>query len=653
MKIFYYFMMAFILTAPSLKAQDINDEILMTIHDREVTVGEFERIYHKNNSNTALEQQTVEEYLELFINFKLKVIEAEERGLDTTQAFLREFHGYRKQLAKPYLSDQEEVDALVKEAFERSQKEIHGSHILIRLGEFAGPEDTTAAWNKAMDIRSRFDGGEDFATLAKAYSDDPSAKNNAGDLGWFTAFRMVYPFETACYNTPEGTVSFPFRTRFGYHLVYVQETRPARGEVQVAHIMVMVPGSMSDEEKAAAEDRIFSYRDSLRAGEDFTRIARTYSEDRGSASRGGELPWFGTGRMVSEFENASFELKEIGDISEPVQTSFGWHIIKLIGKKTYEDFDAVKADLQASVTKSDRNTYSRAAMIERIKKNNDFTENPERLEVYYDVVDTSVFERKWDPGLAAELNGILFSIGNRNISQVAFTNYIATHQGGSRMNIQVFVFNAYQKFVEQQVLEYEEDQLPGKHPEFKHLVQEYHDGILLFDLTDKMVWSKAVEDTAGLEAFYNEHRDDYQWEKRMDATVYTARDEKVAEFVSALIQHPKNRKSGPEEIQSKAFAEFGDSTCLTYEHRKLEAGDMALADGMEWDSDRVSGTNTNDGKVIFLVSNKILKPGPKKLEECRGIVTADYQNFLEKVWIGELRQKYPVNINRDLLSKIE
>ena len=253
MKTLNYLILAILLISPVLKAQDIDQEILMTIHDREVTVGEFERIYKKNNSNTALEQQTVEEYLELFINFKLKVIEAEEMGLDTTQKFLREFNGYRKQLAKPYLSDQEEVDILVKEAFERSQTEIHANHILIRLNEFAGPEDTATAYTKAMEIRDRWIAGEEFNILAKTYSDDPSAKDNGGDLGWFSTFRMVYPFETGCYNTPEGQVSSPVRSRFGYHLIYVVETRPARGQVQVAHIMVMVPKSMTDEQKIEAK----------------------------------------------------------------------------------------------------------------------------------------------------------------------------------------------------------------------------------------------------------------------------------------------------------------------------------------------------------------------------------------------------------------
>ena len=653
MKTLHYCLLAILLIPAKTIAQDIDDEILMTINDRKVTVGEFERIYHKNNSNTALEQQTVDEYLELFINFKLKVIEAEEMGLDTTTAFLREFNGYVKQLAKPYLSDQEEVDQLVREAFERAQKELHVKHILIRMNEFAGPEDTALVYAKAMEIRNKILAGEDFGTVAKAYSDDPSAKNNGGDLGWVTVFRMVYPFETACYNTPKGEVSLPFRTRFGYHLVKVADVRPSRGEVQVAHIMVMVPQSMTDEQKAAAREKIYQLYDSLQMGKDFAQLAKNHSEDRGTAMRGGELPWFGTGRMVSEFEAASFALKNIGDISQPIQTAYGWHIIKLLGRKTFDNFEAVKADLQSSVTKSDRNAYSKMAMVERIKKKNGFAEYPDNLKAFYTLVDTSIFSRQWDPSRAAHLNGILFTIGDRDVTQKDFINYLNANQGGRKINLEVYVNNEYKRMVQEQVLQYEEDQLPAKYPEFRHLVQEYHDGILLFDLTDQMVWSKAVRDSAGLAAFFDEHKNDYGWGRRMDATLYTCRDEEVAGFAKGLLENRKRKKLGPEDVLSRTISEFNDSSCISLEYRKLEMGDHPLADKMDWNHDRFSGFQAEKGKTVFLVNNKILKPSAKKLEECRGLVTADYQNYLEKEWIQSLREKYPVNINRDLLSRIK
>jgi len=228
------------------QSQNVDDQILMTIYNRKITVGEFERIYNKNNSNPSIEKQTVDEYLDLFINFKLKVIEAEERGMDTTQAFLREFNGYKKQLAKPYINDKAEQEVLVQETFKRSQYDIHACHILIRLDEFASPEDTLKAYKKIMQIRNRIEAGEDFSTVAKATSDDPSVKTNGGDIGWFTVFRMIYPFETAAYNTPPGRISMPVRTKYGYHIIKVEDKKMEAVEkgkepveqVKASHILI-------------------------------------------------------------------------------------------------------------------------------------------------------------------------------------------------------------------------------------------------------------------------------------------------------------------------------------------------------------------------------------------------------------------------------
>jgi len=630
-----------------------DEEILITIHDRQVTVGEFERIFRKNNSSTALEQQSVSEYLELFINFKLKVIEAEEMGLDTTAAFMREFGGYRAQLAKPYLSDKEEVEVLKKEAFERAQKELNAQHILIRLAENASPEDTTLAWDRAIGIRDRIIAGDDFGMVARATSDDPSAKNNSGVLGWFTVFRMIYPVETAAYQTPKGHITMPLRTRYGYHIIQVLDERPAKGEVLVAHIMVMVPESMSDEEKEKAREKILALQDTIQSGIEFSEVASKYSEDRGSAVRGGELPWFSsTGRMVPEFEYAAFQLENKGDVSSPVRTSFGWHIIKLLDQKIHEDYSAMEADLQNNVTKSDRNIFARKAMIARIKKDNEFVEFRGNLQPFYYLVDSSIFQRKWKLENASDFKDDLFIIGDRKHSQADFASYLNRNQGASQINIEVYVNSLYERFVEESVLEFAEDQLPEKFPEFRHLVQEYHDGILLFDLTDSLVWSKAVSDSAGLEAYFDAREDEYMWEERMDATLFTCRDREVAEFARGLYIQAKKKESGPEEIVASVNGEFNDTTCINFEYRKFEKEDHSLVRSMDWKDD-VSGLAEINDKTVFLVKNKILKPEPRELNDSRGLVTADYQNYLEKQWVQALRAKYEIQVNRELLIQIK
>lgn len=633
-------------------SQDYKDEVLMTIHDQKVTVGEFERIYNKNNSNPSIEQQSVDEYLDLFINFKLKVIEAEQRGMDTTQAFLREFNGYRKQLAKPYLSDKAEVEALVQEAFKRAQYDIHASHILLRLDEFAAPEDTIKAYEKAILIRKRIINGEDFETVARATSDDASVKTNGGDLGWFTAFRMIYPFESAAYNTEPGSISMPVRTRFGYHIIKVLEKRPAQGEVRVAHIMVLTPETMSDDERKKAKEKIEQYYDSLKAGADFSQLAMKYSEDRGSASRGGELQWFGTGRMVPEFEKTAFSLKKTGDFSEPIQTAFGWHIIKLLEKRGADDFERMKPEMENMVSKSDRNIYSRKAMIDRIKKQNDFTETPGNIDVFYSLVDSSIFSKQWVLPEHAYGDRVLFTIGGSEYTRNDFADYLAANQGGRAIDTRVYVNNRYNEFKDKSILEFEENQLPLKYPEFSYLVQEYHDGILLFDLTDQMVWSKAVKDSAGLEKFYEEHKNNYMWDERLDATIYSCKDEKVADKARNLLIKKNRKKISPEQVVETMIKTFKDSTCMQAESGIYEKGANDLIDQMDWNNN-ISENIKNDDRIIIIVKNKLVKPEPRKLDEARGLVTADYQTYLEKLWIEELRGKYNIEVNRELLSKIK
>ena len=635
------------------QSQNYEDEVLMTIHDRKVTLGEFERIYNKNNSNPSIEQQTVDEYLDLFINFKLKVIEAEERGMDTTAAFLREFTGYKKQLAKPYLSDKAEAEVLVQEAFKRAQNDIHVSHILIRLDEYAVPEDTLKAFEKIMQIRNRIEAGEDFGTVAKATSDDPSVKENGGDLGWMNVFKMIYPLETSAYNTPPGRVSMPVHTRYGYHLIKVHEKRPALGEVKVAHIMVLTPETMSEGDKVKAKEKIDQYYDSLQNGVDFAELAKRHSEDRSSAINGGEMQWFGTGRMVPEFENTSFAIKRVGDYSQPIQTAFGWHIIKLIDKRGVDNFDRMKPDLENMVAKSDRNIYSRKAMIQRIKKQNNFKEFPGNLNVFYTLVDSTIFSKEWVVPDHDYVNRTLFTLSDKDYTLNDFASYLGDNQGGKSMNIRVYVNNKYNEFIDKSVLEFEENQLPVKYPEFGYLVQEYHDGILLFDLTDQMVWSKAVKDSAGLEKYYENNKKNYMWEEdRLDATVYTCKDESVAKKTRAILTKKSNKAISPAQVVESVIKTFADSSCIQSKTGIFEKGEDASIDKMDWKTD-ISDNIEENGKIVIIVKNKIVKPEPKKLDEARGIVTADYQTYLEKLWIQELRNKYKVEVNQELLSKIK
>ena len=329
-----------VLIAFSINAQ--SDEVLMTIDGKQITKGEFEYLFLKNNDADEITYDDVKDYLDLYVKFKLKVVEAESRKMDTTFAFITELDGYRSQLAKPYLTDREVDEYYLKEAYDRLKEEVEASHILVEVEKGATPEDTVKAYNKAMDIAEKARNGEDFADLARKYSDDPSSESNGGYLGYFKGFQMVYPFESGAYNTPVGEVSNPVKSSFGYHIIKVHNRRPSPGEVRVAHIMKMANEEASDKQKDNAEQMIYNIHAQIKAGKDFEEMAKNYSDDYATAENGGALNWFSTGQMVKPFEKASFNLKNPGDISEPIRTQFGWHIIKLLDKRDMQTDKEIK-----------------------------------------------------------------------------------------------------------------------------------------------------------------------------------------------------------------------------------------------------------------------------------------------------------------------
>ena len=633
------------------KAQD-NDPVLMSLGDKKVSLSEFINVYNKNsNREIAENEKSLNEYLDLFVNFKLKVKEAESLGLDTLSSFKNELAGYRKQLAQPYLTSNEVNDNLIKEAYERLQTEINASHILINLDENALPADTLIAYNKLIKIRDRILKGEDFGEVAKKVSDDPSAKENSGNLGYFTAMQMVYPFETVAYNTNVNGVSMPVRTRFGYHLVKVHEKRPARGQILVAHIMIETPkdGAVGDLESAKA--KIEEIYKKIEEGEEFTQLAQQYSDDKGSARKGGELPWFGTGRMVPEFENTSFALKNKGDISAPFQTRFGWHIVKLIDKKLLATFDEMKAELKTKIAKDSRSQLSKTALISRVKEENGFKENIKSRDEFTQFIDKSFFEGQWDPSKTKALTKPLFTIGNLSYNQQDFSTYLKNNQSkGAEIAPQVLVNKMYNSFVEDKVLAYEESRLEQKYPEFKALMQEYRDGILLFELTDKMVWSKAVSDTVGLESFYQDHKNNFMWNERLHATIYSCSNKEIAEKTKKLVA--KSKKKGYTSLDIDKMINTDSQLNLKIESGKYVKGENDIIDKIAWEPG-ISEEVSKDNRVIFVWVHEKLNPQPKTLKESRGLVTAEYQSFLEQEWIEQLKAKYPVVINKAALTSIK
>ena len=632
----------FVLTLP-LNAQSYKDEVLMTIGGKEISAGEFERIYQKNNNESMTQKQSPEEYLPMFVNFKLKVIEAESMGLDTTKAFLDEYNSYRSQLAQPYLADPDAVDRFARVAYERMKREIKASHILISLDPQASPEDTLYAWNKIMDIRQRIVDGEDFDTVARATSDDPSVKRNGGDLGWFTVFRMVLPFEDAAYSTPAGEISMPFRTQFGYHILKVQAIRPARGKVHVAHIFVRAPQSQSPEESEAAKNKIYAVYDSLRSGVDFGTLAKNNSEDRVSAEKGGELQWFTSGQMIQEFEDAAFTLQNPGDYSQPFESSYGWHLVKLLDKKDIGSFEEEKPNIIPKYGNGPRGFLRKQAFVAMVKKEYNYAFNQKGFDSFVSQVDTSVFSASWKNNTSADVAKMeLFTIGDERVNVGEFANYLEKNQVKTiPINLVVYLNESCNRFIGEKLRDYEDARLEGKYPDFRNILQEYHDGILLFDLTDKLVWSKAVNDSTGLENFYKNHKSEYLWGKRAEAWTVVINDSTTLKEARALTAKYGRKKKFSQSYLVSKLCPDDTISCVKVDYGKFEKGDNKEVDSTNWNQGIGKTFTTKDGKPAFVYIISTLPPENRKLNESRGLVTADYQKYLEEQWVKDLREEIP------------
>lgn len=645
------------------KAQN-NDPVLMTVAGEKVTTSDFLSVYKKNNSKSEIyDRKSLEEYLDLFINFKLKVQEANEMKLDTFSTFKTELAGYRKQLAQPYLTDKEVDENLLKEAYDREQFDVRASHILIRVDKNALPADTLIAYKKIMALRDRIVKGESFADVAREASEDPSArdrtdpgsknvvKGNAGDLGFFSVLDMIYPFENAAYNTPVGKVSMPVRTEYGYHLIYVTKKQPAMGKITAAHIFVSVPKDAKPEDLSMYKAKIDEAYAKLKSGSKFEDVVTAYTDDKGSASKGGVLPPFGVNRMVPEFIEVISTLKNTGDYSEPIQTMYGWHIVKLVDRKPIKSFEEEKSQLKTRIIKDARSEKSKSSVVARIKAENNFVEIPASITEFDKVLDTTFFEGKWDKTKAQALNKKMFVLSNKTYTQSDFTDFLDRSQRKyPKMNIAQLVNETYSDFVEESVINFEDGLLETKYPEFKSLMKEYRDGIMLFELTDKKVWSKAIEDTAGMKTFYEEKEPGkYMWSDRVEASVYTCNNLITANSLKKLLPKVLSGKM----TESALLAKFNNDsiTNVIVEHKKFSKGDNPIIDSIPWKKG-ITKPFSKGKKVDVVAMFKTIAPEPKSIKEAKGLITADYQNYLEKEWIAELKKKYPVEVNKAVFESL-
>ncbi|WP_297090234.1 peptidylprolyl isomerase [uncultured Draconibacterium sp.] len=626
-RIFFSLIVIVVLSFQALAQQS---EILLTVGHQEISKDEFEHIYKKNNSNLYAEsdKKSPEEYMELFINFKLKVVEAETLKMDTSQTFITELAGYRKEIAAPYLTDINFNEQQVKELYRRMTHEVHASHILLKLDNNAPAGTKQEVLGKINKIRNEILAGKSFEDAAVEYSEDPSAKTNKGDLGYFSAFTMVTPFEDAAFTTKVGEVSEPVKTDFGYHLLKVNDIRTNKGEIQVAHIMKNTPKNATKEEIAQAKAAIDSIYQLLLNGADFAELAKQESQDRRSAVRGGEMPWFSAGRIVKEFSDPAFALENNGDISAPVRTPFGFHIIKRLNARPVPPIEEARAAIESQIKKdATRSSSGKKAFVQQLKEMYDFTENEAAKEQLKGVnIGDSIV-----PQLT------FFTIDNQNFGTKEFQNFIVAKKirYGSFLSV-------YERWVMDEIIQLEDARLEEKYPEFRYLMNEYHDGILLFNISQEKIWDYAAKDSTGLELFYEKDKDKHLWGHRFKGHIINCKNPEVREEAENLFG------AGMTADEVVAHLNTDEDELITIETGAWEEAENQVVDYYVWNGKEPEDF---DSSTTFIRGDKI-EPQPKTLDEARGLFISDYQDYLEKEWLKELRKKHKIKVNKKLLKTI-
>jgi peptidyl-prolyl cis-trans isomerase SurA len=618
--------------------------IIFSIGSDVVREDEFLRQLNKNRKDKTKPTETeIREYLDLYVNFKLKVKEAVSMSLDTNPTFRSELAGYRKQLAAPYLNDKKVTEGLMQEAFERMKMEVNASHILINVSANASPKDTLAAYNKIVDIRRRALKGESFDSLAAKFSEDPSAVKNFGKLGWFTVFQMVYPFENVAYTLNKGETSAPFRTQFGYHIMQVNNKRPARGEVKVQHIMVRTGYGATDETNKNAKERIEAAYQELTAGASFDSIVEKYSQDDGSKGTNGLMNWMASlSGYPDDFKDICFGLKP-GQTSKPFATDYGYHIVKYNDFRPLGDYKELQDIIKNKVTRDSRSEGSKTAVIVRVKKENNYKENVTNLNEFTNKLDTSFVSGNWKYTPQATPK-VLFTVGNQTHTTNDFGKYLEANQEPvEKGNPSMVAKNLFTIWANEKCIAYEESILETKYADFKNIMSEYHDGILLFDLTDRKVWGKASTDTVGLENFYSVTKGKYMWKERVNYQLYSCLDAKTKAAAIKMFKAGKPDAEIFKKINKKV------KNALIAKDQKAEKTDATAA--KLWDKKGVVDITDLDVNRFYYVLG-IIPAEPKTLKEARGLVTSDYQEFLMAEWVKELRTKYPLTVNEPALINL-
>ncbi len=629
----------------NLNAQS-NDPIVMSVGSEKVSLSEFEAIFKKNNQEKSIRKAELDEYMDLFRVFKLKVYDAKQQGLDTSAAFKRELQAYVKQLAKPFLRDTAAERSLVMNTWNRMQTDRKIRQIYLELPVCASPSDTLKAYNKLEDIRRDIKRGKvDFGTAAKNYSEDERSAGNGGLIGWFTAPNAALDFERAVYDTPVGGLSRIVRSSIGYHLIMVEEERPARGRVEVSHIFVSADASNSGSVEIARK-RILEAKEKAMSGTPWEEVVRAYSENYKTATRAGKLPSFGINEYAPDFEQAAFSLKKVGDISEPILTPQGFHLLRLEQPAGLPAFAEFEDELTKMLAKSARWKEPKRVFVQQLKAQYSFTEPAIEWNKYTNEEGLISLA-----DLEAHKDLVLANFQNNTLSVATLLDYLEAE----RLELKalppcLFHKNYVVPFFESVLLGYKEQQLPQENQKFRYLVNEYREGILLFGLMDEKVWKRSVRDSSGLGSYFADHRDRYRWEQpRMKAWLVDCKNEEAEKLARKYGDKVASGKWDISKFTGKLNKNVPDNVLVT--QGTFLPGDHPVVD-LANQQVGLGATSRSENKIRFAMVTEVLAPGPKELSDVRGKVISDYASWLEQSWIEELEKKYPVTINKEVLYRL-
>ena len=637
------FFAIFWLSLSFLNAQISESDVLLTISEEPILASEFIRVYNKNlNLVQDDSQKEVESYLKLFINYKLKLAEATLLGYDKDPEYVKELRSYKNQLTQNYLTDKNVTDELVLEAYDRTLNEVKAQHVLVRIEEFE--TDTLQAYSAIQAFQERLK-NDDFESLKKEIHDGKSIF--VEDLGFFTAFKMAYKFESVAFNTKVGEVSKPFRTKFGFHVVKVLEKRKSKGQVIVAHIMI---ANTQKDTTLVAKDRIQELHRLLLQGEDFGNIAKQFSDDKSSSMRSGELKPFKSGQINSTlFENTAFSLKEKEDISEPIQTQFGWHILKLIDKQAVKEFNSLKLDLESQVRKDSRSQLVKSKMLAKLLSQYQLTGLNPNLPLLKSNIVYDRSNKTWKFSDQIKDSKSFLVIQKTSYSFGDFINFLNKNNKLINPNwaTEFAVNKQYKFFLEQSVFRYKKDNLENENQDFANILNEYREGLLLFELMQDKIWEGAKKDTIGLNAFYNENKDNYLWPERVIGSVARSSNAKNIKKVRKLWASGKSNQSIDEllnKIQQNVIFSTGE----------FELGLSPLPESFTPRVKSQLSKIIKENNSFYIVNVKEFMPqSQKSLEDSRGQLISDYQTKLETQWILELKSKFNVKVNEDVFQKVK